>query len=133
MSVVVLDTHPWLLWLHDPNQLPQGARRLLRSASEDNKLLVSAISMWEVALKVRSGKLSLRMELDTWFSHARSYPGVQVISITPDDAIESTRLPGDFGGDPVDRLIVAVARRHGAHLISKDQRILDYAHVQSAW
>ena len=131
--MIVLDTQAWLLWLHDPNKLSADGRRRIRRETEKDHAVVSAISVWEVAAKVRSGRLALHMELDTWFARARTYQGNQIDPVRPDDAIESTRLPGDFQGDVADRLIVTVARRHGALLVSRDPRIQTYPHVRTIW
>jgi PIN domain nuclease of toxin-antitoxin system len=131
--MIVLDTLAWLFWLHDPRRLGNKSRRAIQLAAEDGCALVSVISVWEVALKVRLGRLALHLELDQWLSRASSYPGIQIVGLDPDDAIESTRLPGDFHRDPADRLIVALARRHGAKLVTQDERIQAYAHVETLW
>ena len=131
--MIVLDTQAWLWWLHDPGKLSAESRRRIRRETDKDHAVVSAISVWEVAAKVRSGRMALRMELDMWFAQARAYPGIQIEPVRPDDAIESTRLPGSFEGDLTDRMIIAVARRHGALLITKDRRILDYPHVRASW
>ena len=47
--------------------------------------------------------------------------------------IASTQLPGNFHKDPADRIIVALARRQGASLVTSDRKILDYAHVATIW
>jgi len=48
-------------------------------------------------------------------------------------ALEARNLPQPFHGDPVDQILIATARRHAAVLVTKDQRIRGYAHVQSLW
>jgi PIN domain nuclease of toxin-antitoxin system len=49
------------------------------------------------------------------------------------DAISSTQLPGRFHKDPADRMIIALARRHGAPLVTADARIRAYPHVEAIW
>jgi len=56
---------------------------------------------------------------------------VQLLAITPEIAIASTRLPGEFHRDPADQLIVATARVYGCALISSDARIIGYPHVKT--
>lgn len=77
------------------------------------------------------GKLALHLDLDQWLSRASAYPSIEIVGLDPDDAIESTRLPGSFHCDPADRFIVELARRHCAQLITRDERIQAYAHVQT--
>lgn len=129
--MIVLDTSAWLFWLHDPSRLSRRARAAVRRATESDGARVSAISAWEVALKCRLGKLALPLDLDAWFDRARRYPGITFEPLRPDDAIASTRLPGDFHRDPADRFIVALARRLGAPLVTTDEKILAYPHVKA--
>jgi len=54
-------------------------------------------------------------------------PGLSLEPLSPTIAIESCHLPAGFRSDPVDHMIVATARVIGATLMTRDQRILDYA------
>jgi PIN domain nuclease of toxin-antitoxin system len=95
--------------------------------------MLSAISVWELALKHGIGKLELDRDLRSWVAVAITYPGIRVVPLDTDDAIESTFLPGKFHRDPADRFIVALARRLGARVVTSDRRILEYEHVESLW
>jgi PIN domain nuclease of toxin-antitoxin system len=53
--MIVLDTHVWLWWLHDPARLSPAADKLIRQEQESGVLFISAISVWEIAVKVQSG------------------------------------------------------------------------------
>jgi PIN domain nuclease of toxin-antitoxin system len=59
--------------------------------------------------------------------HEARPPGVTITELSPEIAIESTRLPGDVHGDAADRMLIASARVLGAVLVTCDERILDYA------
>ncbi|MDZ7761791.1 MAG: type II toxin-antitoxin system VapC family toxin [Desulfovermiculus sp.] len=131
--MIVLDTHVWLWWLHNPAHLSAPAKERIVHEEEVHGIKISAISVWEVAVKVHIGKLILPMELDSWYAATQSYPGMSIEPLYPLDAIESTRLPGTFHKDPADRIIVALARRYGVPLMTCDQKILDYPHVQTIW
>lgn len=69
------------------------------------------------------------MLLEEWFKQALSYPGIQLLALTPEIAIESTRLPPPFHRDPADQIIVATARIYGCPLVTSDEKILQYPHV----
>ena len=131
--MIVLDTQALLWWLHDPSRLSAAARKRIQQAESGECMLVSAISVWEIAVKCRLGKLALPMAIDAWYQQAEQYPGITFEPVTPADAIGSTLLPGEFHSDPADRIIVAVARRLGTPLITCDAKILAYAHVQTIW
>ena len=79
----------------------------------------------------RQGPAKADNEAETWLSTAVTMPGLSVIPIDPAIAVESCSLPGDFHGDPADRLIVASARLIDATLITLDRQILDWA--KSGW
>jgi PIN domain nuclease of toxin-antitoxin system len=49
-EMILLDTHIWLWWLHTPEQLSDRARTLLTIGENQNALIVSAISVWEIAV-----------------------------------------------------------------------------------
>ena len=131
--MIVLDTQAWLWWLHSPSELSRAALLAVRRAEAEESILVSAISVWEVAVKNSSGKLSLPMEIHDWFRHASNYPGISIEPVMPADAIDSTLLPGEFHKDPADRMIVALARRHTAPLVTSDSLIRAYPHVKTIW
>ena len=131
--MIVLDTQAWLWWTHDPAQLSLRALHAIRDAEKTDGILVSVISVWEIAVKNALGKLELPMDIDAWFCQARSYPNLLVEPVSATDAIASTRLPGEFHRDPADRMIVALCRRHGAALVTADRLIRAYPHVVTIW
>jgi PIN domain nuclease of toxin-antitoxin system len=126
--MIVLDTHIWVWWVHEDKRLTQVQREAI-AANETDAVGVSAISCWEIAKLVEYGRLELPSPLEEWFEQALNYPGVQLLALTPEIAIESTRLPGEFHRDPADQIIVATARVYGCSLVTSDDKILNYPHV----
>jgi PIN domain nuclease of toxin-antitoxin system len=131
--MILLDTHIWLWWLHTPEQLSERGRTLLTIGENQNALIVSAISVWEIAVKHSNGKLPLPLNVNEWFALAKTRPGITIEPLDPLDAIASTQLPGDFHKDPADRIIVAIAYRRNIELMTCDQKILNYPHVKTLW
>ena len=128
--MIVLDTHVWIWWVHSDARLT-STQAEVRAAHETDEIGVSAISCWEVAKLVEYGRLSLPCSLKEWFEQALSYPGVLLCALTPEIVIESTQLPGEFYRDPADQMIVATARVHRCPLITSDDKILRYPHVET--
>ena len=128
--MITLDTHAWVWWTIDPDRLSVTQRERITD-SEDDLIGVSAISCWEVAKLCEYGRLELPAGLPEWFRLALEYPGVSLLPLTPEVAIESTRLPGNFHRDPSDQIIVATARVHKCPLVTSDDKITDYPHVQT--
>lgn len=127
--MIVLDTHIWVWWIHNDDHLsPEFRERLL--TNEDKGLGVSVFSCWEVAKLVELKKLILHCPINEWIDIALDYPGIRLLDLTPRIAIESTQLPGNFHRDPADQIIVATARIHRCPLLTVDEKIVDYPHVE---
>ena len=62
---------------------------------------------------------------------ALAYPGVRLLDLTPEIAIESTRLPDPFHKDPADRILVATGRVLNIPIVTLDSKILAYSHVRT--
>jgi PIN domain nuclease of toxin-antitoxin system len=132
--MILLDTHIWLWLLHQPNQLSEPAKIAIEAEESQNGfLLVSAISVWEVAVKASIGKLALPLPIDEWYQLAQSHSGIIIEALSPLDAIASSKLPDNFHKDPADRILVAIARRYEIPLVTCDAKILNYPHVQTIW
>ena len=128
--MILLDTHIWVWWVHGDAHLSQTHVALLQQ-HEPTGLGVSAMSCWEVAKLVEKGRLKLPCPIDQWMRQALNYPGVMLLPLQPEIAIESTRLPGSFHDDPADQILVATARIHGCPIVTMDRRISGYAHVRA--
>ncbi|MEA3308893.1 MAG: type II toxin-antitoxin system VapC family toxin [Chloroflexota bacterium] len=128
--MIILDTHIWIWWVHNTEQLSNSQKETI-AANELAEIGISAISLWEIAKLVEYGRLELPCSIDAWFEKAISYPGIRIIGITPEIAIESTQLPGKFHRDPADQIIVATARISDCSLVTSDSKILDYSYVAS--
>lgn len=76
-------------------------------------------------------RLELPLQLEEWFERALNYPGVQLLALTPQIVIASTRLPDEFHRDPADQMIVATARIYDCPLVTADGKILNYPHVKT--
>ena len=131
--MIIIDTHIWLWLLHDPTQLSNAAKEQIEIEELQNGILVSAISVWEIAVKSSLGKLALPLQIDDWYALAKTHSGIVIEPLNPADAISSTQLPGDFHKDPADRIIVAMARRYNVPLITCDNNILKYPDVKTIW
>src|ERR1700741_3840489 len=103
----LLDTHALLWCLPDDPALSRPARSFI--AETKNSAIVSAASAWEIATKVRLGKLSSAAELAADFAGYMEREGFESIAISHDHAIRAGLLPGPHK-DPFDRMLVAQAQ-----------------------
>jgi PIN domain nuclease of toxin-antitoxin system len=121
---LLLDTHT-LLWMVEkhPRLGVEMAKTLNRAARED-RIAVSAITPWEIALLVSKSRIDLHRDPLEWVNAALSLPGVHLVPLEPEIAVASTRLPFDMHLDPADRILVATTRHLGATLVTADQALL---------
>jgi PIN domain nuclease of toxin-antitoxin system len=125
--LLLLDTHALVWSVEERPRLGIGAKRAINVAARLSQVAVSAISLWEIALLVSKGRLHLSTDVMIWVRSALSKPGVNLISLEPEIAVVSTRLPFDIHADPADRILVATARHLGATLVTADKALLDLA------
>lgn len=125
--MMVLDTHIWIWWVSGSSQLHPKHIAAINNAG---LLYINTISCWEVAKLVELNRLVLSMDVLNWLQIALTYPKVQLIPLTPEIIVESTRLPGAFHKDPADQLIVATARILNCPVLTEDAKILNYPFVE---
>jgi PIN domain nuclease of toxin-antitoxin system len=125
---LLLDTHVWLWYVEeDRKRFARRIEPLVEAAVQRGELLISAISVWEIAVLDAIRRIELSQDVRTWVGRALGFPGVRLKGLSPSIAIESTRLPGTLHRDPADRILVATARLTGAALVTCDERVLSYA------
>ena len=127
----LLDTHVLIWWLNDRKRLSPTQREVVGSVRPEEPLLVSDISLWEVATLHGAGRIRLALPLREWLDKATAPPLVQRHGISPAIASEVAALPDSFHRDPADRILVATARVLGATLLTQDRRIVDAALVDT--
>ncbi len=127
----LLDTHILIWWLQGDGPLSSAQRRVLDAANADAPLLVSDISLWEIATLHTLGRIGLALPPREWLEKAVAPPLVRRHGISPAIAGEVASLPDSFHRDPADRIIVATARILGATLLTHDRRIVDSGLVKT--
>ena len=127
--MILLDTHIWVWWVQGSKKLSKKHEEII-TENEDEGLAVSVISCWEIAKLVEYNRLELPVETKKWFDAALNYPGILLLPLTPEIALESTELPGIFHKDPADQIIVATSRIYNIPILTVDKKILNYEFVR---
>lgn len=125
--MILLDTHVLIWAVTDDPRLGSVAQAAIEETGRSDRLAVSAITPWEIALLVQKDRLHLEQEVGTWIETTLALPSVQLLPIEPAIAVSSVLLPGAFHADPADRFIVATARHFDISLLTADRAILAYA------
>ncbi|HEY5832023.1 MAG: type II toxin-antitoxin system VapC family toxin [Hyphomicrobiaceae bacterium] len=113
----LLDTHALIWWVEGDDRITARLRQLLGSPQED--VFVSAATAWEIATKVRIGKLQLAEEFLQNFLDAVEALGFRPLPISLRHGYEAGRLPGPHR-DPFDRMLAAQALAEDLVLVSAD-------------
>ena len=125
--MILLDTNA-LLWLAESDpRLGSTARKTIAQAAKTAKILVSAVSFWEIGLLVSKGRITLLEPLSRWADAVVARTDIMVIPVDAAIAIEAGLLPGELHGDPGDRFMIATGRLLRTPLLTSDRKILAYA------
>ena len=131
--MIVLDTHVLIWWVTGDASLSKKARTAIDRQMPDGEIVVSSITAWEIAMLVRQNRLYLAMDVAGWLATVAEIEGLRFVPVDNEVMLNSVELPGTFHKDPADRMIVATARKLAAPLVTKDEKIRAYRHVQTIW
>lgn len=118
---LLLDTHILLWWLNDDEKLPEKAHQLISHA--DNSIYVSHISLWEIQIKVMTGKLHADLK-----AIIEQLPVNDFLELSShaDHVIALSQLPS-YHHDPFDRMLIAQAISEPLHLLTHDKNVSLYS------
>ena len=122
---MILDTCA-LLWLASGDK--RLSRAVLKEINAAPAVYVSAISGFEVALKVAKGKLKLPHQPQAWFEKVVEHHGLALLPLELDVCIAAAQLP-PIHNDPCDRFIIAAAKQHDLAVVTGDEQFEKYGVV----
>jgi PIN domain nuclease of toxin-antitoxin system len=128
--VTVLDTHTWLWWTDGNPRLSSAARSEIESGAD---ILVSTISVWELATLERLGRIKLLPDIRSWIGRALALDNLAREEVTADVALAAGSLLAPFPGDPADRIIYATALVRDATLVTADRRLARHDPDRVVW
>ena len=126
--MIVLDTSALLYWTLDPGKLSQSARQAIEGAGQ---LVVSSISVWEIALKVKRSKLEIPLTVADYADRLQRLEVLEILPVDVQTWLDNLELNWEHR-DPADRTIVAVATRLACPLITSDRVIANF-YQQTIW
>jgi PIN domain nuclease of toxin-antitoxin system len=124
---VLLDTHAVLWWVDQDSLLSRPSHAAI--ADPANELLVSAATIWEIAIKLGLGKLSLSMPYREWMNQALTGLQASLLPITVDYAERQAELPTHHR-DPFDRLLIAQALVEDVPVVSAETTFERYGVIR---
>jgi len=126
---LLLDTHALLWWLTEDSSLPASARKVI--AHKNNTVMVSAASAWEIATKVRLGRLEAAADITGNFAAYLAHEQFEGLPVSIEHGIRAGSLPGSHK-DPFDRMLIAQAQAESLTIVS-NELIFDGYGVRRIW
>jgi len=126
--MIVLDTSALLYWTLNPDQLSQKARQAIEQA---DRIIISSISIWEIALKVKRRKLDIPLTIPDYVERLQKLEVLEILDVGVPTWLDNVDLPWDHR-DPADRTIVALATGLGCPLVTSDRVIADF-YPETIW
>ena len=132
--VIVVDTDPLLFYVNGSAELPRKSRRFMtRYMRGAGVVLISPMTLVEIAELAQRKYLALTIPVDEWLSTLMSVPAIRVADIDHEVAFESANLPGPVPDKQTDRLIMALARVRDLDLVTNNPTMLANEHVRTVW
>jgi PIN domain nuclease of toxin-antitoxin system len=119
----LLDTHTLIWWMTTDAHLSRSARTLIEHESTIS--LVSAVSAWEIATKVRLGRLPAAADLVQDFVDDLRCQRIEILAVSAEHGIRAGLLPGPHK-DPFDRMLIAQALAENIPIVSNDRAFDGY-------
>jgi len=126
---ILLDTHAFLWFVDDNPRLSQPARVLIES--EDSQPFLSAASLWEIAIKISLGKLTLNQAFEAFIPQLLALNGIGILNISMEHTAAVATLPFHHR-DPFDRLLVVQSKIEDMTFVSADPAFDAYG-VKRVW
>lgn len=127
MSAFLLDTHAFIWLTENDSSLSDNLRMTIDNA---DLVYLSIASLWEIAIKLNLGKLSLQRSYET-IGSAIDTSDILILPVSFADTVQVRNLPLHHG-DPFDRMLIAQAINHSLIIISRDKKFDAYS-VQRLW
>ena len=122
---IVLDTCALIWWSLDPDKLSPRAKEVCDQMEQEKSGLVPSIALWEIAIKIKNNKLDLGIGINEYVATLKKSDVISIIPIDEEIWLASVQLEWEHR-DPADRVIVAIAQRHQAYIITSDKKIASF-------
>jgi len=131
--VIVLDTHAWIWFVDQPEQLSAKAYDLVSEAKKQRKIYLSSISTWEICMLEKKGKLKFKIAASLWVQRCERLGIFRFVPVDNEITKTAVHLPEPLHRDPADRMIIATAKVLGMPVMTKDKKITLYPDIETTW
>ena len=131
--MILLDTCAIIWDALDKNQISKKALNAINKADEFNALIISDISVWEIAMLIKKERIDIDTSASNFINLYLQTRNISVIQISPEIAELSVNFGSEINKDPADRIITATSIIQHAQLITADQNLIASEIVETLW
>jgi PIN domain nuclease of toxin-antitoxin system len=131
--MITIDTHV-IIWLAlQPEKLSTAAKSQIDSANRFSDLIISDITIWEIAMLVQKGRIQLGRPFADFIRLIKTSNNLKIKPITPEIAELAVSFGPEINGDPSDRIICATSIINSAPLVTADENLRKSVLVKTIW
>jgi PIN domain nuclease of toxin-antitoxin system len=131
--MILLDTCAILWDALAPVQLSKKAAQAINKADKQNTLVISDISLWEIAMLMKKGRIEIDASAAEFLNLFLQSRNIEVKIITPEIAELSVNFGHEINNDPADRIIAATSIINNARLVTGDRNLLGCGLLDTLW
>lgn len=131
--MILLDTCAVIWDALARQQLSPKALNAINKADEFNALIISDITIWEIAMLVNKERIKIDTTVSNFVNLYLQTRNISVVQISPEIAELSVNFDSEINKDPADRIISATSIIQNAQLVTADQNLISSEIVDTLW
>ncbi len=131
--MILLDTCAVVWDALEPKKISAKAKKAIDSADKQNALIISDISIWEISMLVKKGRIEIDTTPARFLNLFLQSHNVSVKTISPEIAELSVNFGEELNNDPADRLIAATSIIHNARIVTADSSLRNSDLIDTLW
>ena len=131
--MILLDTCAIIWDALEKSQLSEKALNAINKADEFNALIISDISIWEIAMLIKKERIKIDTTASNLINLYLQTRNISVIQISPEIAELSVNFGEEVNKDPADRVIAATSIIQNAQLVTADKNLIKSKVVETVW
>ena len=131
--MILMDTCATIWDALEPAKLTKKALNAINNADQQNALIISDISIWEISMLIKKGRIQVETTAANFINLFLQSRNISVQYISPEIAELSVNFGPEINNDPADRIIAATSIIHNSQIVTADQNLLESEMLDTIW
>jgi len=131
--MILMDTCAIIWDALEPAKLTKKALNAINNADQQNALIISDISIWEISMLIKKGRIQVETTAANFINLFLQSRNISVQYISPEIAELSVNFGPEINNDPADRIIAATSIIHNSQIVTADQNLLESEALNTIW